>query len=232
MNIGEELNALLGTTRTVVPIVLFLSLFQIFVLKKPIENIRSFAIGAVLTIIGLHLFLRGISTSLLPLGDAVGKNLVIVDNKIIIAIFAFAIGYFATLVEPALKALAMEVEEISVGAIPATILIHTVAIGFGGGMSAGIVKIINNIPTKIILLPAVLLAIALGYFAPREFVDIAIDSASATTGPVNIPLNMAIALGLSKILEHTDPLLIGFGIVGLTSVGAVVSVLVLGILSR
>ncbi len=58
------------------------------------------------------------------------------------------------------------------------------------------------------------------------------DSASATTGPVNIPLNMALALGLAKILGLTDPLLNGFGIIGLTSLGAVISVLSLGIISR
>jgi hypothetical protein len=232
VNLFEELKALFSTARTVVPIVLFLSLFQILVLKKPIESARSFLIGATVSVLGLHLFLKGISISLLPLGDSVGRNLVTMNNKFAIAVFAFIVGYFATLVEPALRTLAMEVEEISVGAIPANILVHTVAIGFGGGMSAGIVKIINNVPTKMILLPATLLAIALGYFAPREFVDIAVDSASATTGPVNIPLNMAIALGLSKILETSDPLLNGFGIVGLTSMGAVVSVLVLGILSK
>jgi hypothetical protein len=43
---------------------------------------------------------------------------------------------------------------------------------------------------------------------------------------------MAIALGLSKILEASDPLLNGFGIIGLTSMGAVISVLVLGVLTR
>jgi len=43
---------------------------------------------------------------------------------------------------------------------------------------------------------------------------------------------MASALGLSKILETSDPLLNGFGIVGLTSMGSVISVLVLGILTR
>ena len=154
------------------------------------------------------------------------------DNKIIIAVVAFVIGYLATLVEPALKVLAMEVEEVSVGAIPSTVLVHTVAIGFGVGMCIGVIKIIHGIPTKMLLLPILVLAVVLGFFAPREFVDIAIDSASATTGPVNIPLNMAIALGLSKVLEHADPLLSGFGIVGLTSMGAVVSVLALGVISR
>ena len=39
-------------------------------------------------------------------------------------------------------------------------------------------------------------------FCAREFIDIAIDTASATTGPVNIPLNMALALGIAKILEN------------------------------
>ena len=58
------------------------------------------------------------------------------------------------------------------------------------------------------------------------------DCASATTGPVNIPINMALAIGLASMLEVTDPLLAGFGIVGLTSMGTILSVLSLGILSR
>ena len=66
--------------------------------------------------------------SLLPIGDSVGSNLVILERKWIIVIIGFVIGYFATLVEPALKALALEVEEISIGAIPNKVLIHAVAI--------------------------------------------------------------------------------------------------------
>lgn len=228
----EALKAVWDTAKNVLPIVIFLFAFQLLVLKKPIENVKTMGIGIILSILGLHMFLKGISLSLLPLGDIVGRNLVVLNNKWFIAVFAFILGYFATLVEPGLRALALEVEEISAGAIPSKILIHTVAIGFGLGMCTGIVKILNNVPTKIIIFPIILIALVLGYFAPREFVDIAMDSASATTGPVNIPLNMTIALGLSKILGTTDPLLSGFGIIGLTSLGAVVSVLVLGILTK
>ena len=43
---------------------------------------------------------------------------------------------------------------------------------------------------------------------------------------------MALAIGLTKIIESADPLLSGFGIVGLTSIGAVISVLTLGILTK
>ncbi len=232
MSFFDVLKAFWETAKNVLPIVIFLCIFRLIVLRKPIEEIKTLVLGTLLSIVGLHLFLKGISLSLIPLGDSVGENLVVLNNKYLIAIFAFVVGFFATMVEPGLKALALEVEEISTGAIPMNVLINAVGIGFGLGMSIGIVKILNNIPTKTILFPVLLLAMILGYFAPREFVDIAIDSASATTGPVNIPLNMAIALGLSKILETSDPLLNGFGIIGLTSMGAVISVLVLGILSR
>ena len=50
--------------------------------------------------------------------------------------------------------------------------------------------------------------------------------------PVNIPINMAIAIGLANILENVDPCQSGFGIIGLTSLGSVISVLTLGILTR
>ena len=205
--------------------------FQLLVLKQTPAGSKQILAGLVLSILGLHFF-QGNFFSLLPLGNSIGRDLVLLDNKYIIVAFAFILGYFATLVEPALRVLALEVEEVSVGAIPNKILIHTVAIGFGAGMALGIFKILNNIPTPKIVTPILVLALILAQFAPDEFVAIAMDSASATTGPVNIPLNVALALGLTKILGLTDPLLNGFGIVGLTSLGAVISVLSLGIINK
>jgi hypothetical protein len=82
------------------------------------------------------------------------------------------------------------------------------------------------------IIPILVLTAVLILFAPEEFVGIAFDAASATTGPVNIPINMAIAIGLAYALGGADPLLNGFGLVGLTSLGTMVTVLVLGILSR
>lgn len=230
MRMFETLKPLWETTRSVIPIVGFMLIFQLLVLKKSVADSKQIIGGLVLSILGLHFFLKGISLSLLPLGDSIGRDLFLLDNKYIIVGFAFVLGYFATLVEPALRTLALEVEEVSVGAIPTKTLIHAVAVGFGIGMALGIFKILNNIPTSKIVMPILVLAIVLCRFAPEEYVAIAMDSASATTGPVNIPLNMALAIGLAKISGFTDPLLNGFGIIGLTSLGAVISVLVLGII--
>ncbi|MBP8717464.1 MAG: DUF1538 domain-containing protein [Candidatus Atribacteria bacterium] len=228
----KGLGDLWETARSVLPLVATLAFFQLVVLRQPIKSVKEFSIGVLLSIFGLHFFLKGISMSLLPLGDSVGENLVVLERKWLIVAMTFIIGYFGTLVEPALKTLALEVEEISIGAIPHRVLIHAVAIGFGSGMGIGVYKILNNISYIKIVAPLLLVILVLIFFAPEEFVSIAMDSASATTGPVNIPLNMALAIGLAKILENVDPLVSGFGIVGLTSIGAVISVLVLGILTR
>lgn len=100
------------------------------------------------------------------------------------------------------------------------------------GMGIGIFKILHNITYIKILVPLLLIVLILAFIAPEEFVSIAMDAASATTGPVNIPLNMALAIGLTKEMEGADPLMAGFGIIGLTSIGAMVSVLILGIIAR
>ena len=232
MRMIEILRDIWETAKTVLPLAMILVILQVIVLKKPIKNLREFIIGILLSIAGLHFFLKGVFMSILPLGDSVGGNIAILDNKLLIVAISLVIGYLGTLVEPALKTLALEVEEVSVGAIPNKVLIHAVAIGFGLGMGIGVWKIINNIPFIKIVIPLIFVIILLIPFVPKEFVSIAMDSASATTGPVNIPLNMAIAVGLAKSLENVDPLTSGFGIIGLTSIGAVISVMVLGLLTR
>lgn len=232
MKIMETLSPFWETMKGILPLTGILVIFQTVVLRKPIENSKEFGMGLIFAVIGLHLFLKGTSMSLIPLGDSVGRNLYILDRKWLVVLVGFIVGYFGTLVEPALKTLALEVEELSVGAIPHRVLLHGVAAGFGLGMGVGLFKIISNIPYIKILVPLLILVIILAFFAPEPYVSIAMDSASATTGPVNIPLNMALAIGLASIIESADPLLSGFGIIGLTSIGAMVSVLILGILTK
>lgn len=232
MKIIETLSPLWETMKGILPLTAIMAIFQVVILRKPIDNVKEFSVGIILAVIGLHLFLKGTNMSLIPLGDSVGRNLYILDNKWMVVLVGFVIGYFGTLVEPALRTLALEVEELSVGAIPHKVLLHGVAAGFGLGMAIGLLKIISNIPYVKIIAPLLILVIILAFIAPDPYPSIAMDSASATTGPVNIPLNMALAIGLASIIESADPLLSGFGIIGLTSIGAMVSVLILGILTK
>lgn len=142
------------------------------------------------------------------------------------------LGYFGTLVEPALRTLALQVEELSVGVISRRLLINGVAIGFGLGMGLGLWRLMSGVSYIKVLLP---LLATVGLFAcitPQPFAAVALDAASATTGPVNIPVNMAIALGLAGSIAGVDPLLAGFGLVGLTSLGSMIATMVLSIAAR
>lgn len=224
------LKDLFSTFKSLTPIVVGMVLFQIFVLKKPINKPQPLITGYLFSLFGLFLLQKGLELSLLPLGDSVGSNLITLDNKFLIIVVGFVIGYLATLTEPALHALAMQAEEVSVGVLRQQMLIHGVAIGFGTGLALGLAKILYQIPTSTLVIPILFVTIILTYLAPEGIVGIAFDSASATTGPINIPINMTMALGLSRVLAASDPLLAGFGLVGLTSLGAAISVLVLGII--
>ena len=231
MKFIEALFPLWETTKGILPLTIIMVVFQVFILKKPIENVNQFTIGIVLSILGFHFFLKGTTMSLIPLGDSVGRNIHLLDKKFLIVLVGFVIGYFGTLVEPALRTLALEIEEVSAGAISQGVLVHGVAAGFGLGMGIGLFKIINNISYIKVIVPLLALVLILVFLAPKMYVAIAMDSASATTGPVNIPINMALAIGIASVIEGADPLLSGFGIIGLTSIGAMISVLVLGILT-
>lgn len=179
--------------------------------------------------LGLYLFIQGLNVGLIPLGSEVGANLSSLDNRIFIILFAFFIGYASTLAEPALATLAMEIEEISIGAIKNRVLIHTVAAGVGIGMSIGIFKILNGIPSTYVIIPSVVLVGILGVFAPEKITGIAFDCAGVTTGPVTVPLNMSLALGLSSIIKGSDPMIDGFGIIALASLWPTITVLILGL---
>lgn len=232
MKFLDMLSPLWDTMKGILPISLALVFMQTVILKKPLESLPDFLLGMGLSILGLHFFLKGTEMTLVPLAENVGRNLYLLRYPWMVLIFGFVLGYFGTLVEPALKVLALEVENLSAGVIPSAMLIHGVAAGFGLGMVLGLYRILSQLPYLYILAPLLVLIFILSFFAPEPFASIAMDAASATTGPVNIPLNMALAVGLAAVLENVDPLLSGFGIIGLTSLGAMVSVLVLGILTR
>lgn len=232
MKILEWLAPLWNTAKTVIPLAALLAALQFFALKRPLDDVKSLVYGLALTVVGLHLFMKGASLSLVPLGSAVGQHLYRLGHPLLIMAAGFVVGYAATLVEPALRDVASQVQEVSVGVISARMLSQVVAVGFGCGMALGLWRLVRGVGFLPVMLPLLAL-LALGVaFAPKPFGSIALDAASATTGPVNIPVNLALALGLSQAIEGLDPLTAGFGLVGLTSCASSLAVILLGLLSR
>ena len=143
----------------------------------------------------------------------------------VVLLFAFIMGYGATLAEPALNALGLKVEELTVGTFNKSLLIQAVATGVGLGMLVGVVKIIWNVPLAYLLIPPYLLLLIFTKVSTEEFVNIAWDSAGVTTGPITVPLVLAIGLGIGNQVSVVE----GFGILSMASVFPILAVLTVGL---
>jgi hypothetical protein len=198
----------------------------------------------------MTLFGLGITLGLTPLGEQLGSNVpaafaqitpwgmqgstgplfsVGFGGKLIAIAFGFFLGYGATLAEPALNALGSTVEKITVGAFKKSLLMQSVAIGVACGIAAGVLKIAYNIPLTYILLPPYIALIALTLASTEEFVNFGWDSAGVTTGPITVPLVLAMGLGIGG---NVPGVIDGFGILALASVGPIISVLTVGLIVR
>lgn len=143
----------------------------------------------------------------------------------VVLIFAFIMGYGATLAEPALNALGLTVEELTVGTFKKSLLMQAVALGVGVGIAMGVAKIIWNIPLVWMMAPPYVLLLIFTKFSTEEFVNIGWDSAGVTTGPITVPLVLAMGLGISQQVGVVE----GFGILSMASVCPILSVLTVGL---
>jgi hypothetical protein len=158
-------------------------------------------------------------------GPLFGRHPYSMAGILVVLIFAFIMGYSATLAEPALNALGITVEDLTVGAFKKSQLILSVAIGVGAGITLGVAKIIWNLPLLWLLGPLYLILLIFTRFSSEDFVNIGWDSAGVTTGPITVPLVLSMGLGIGSQVGVAE----GFGILSLASACPIISVLGMGL---
>jgi uncharacterized membrane protein (DUF2068 family) len=235
---------IIGGIRAIVPLVVFLLLVMTVLLRERIPNPKMIFFGILLCVLGMIVFSLGLSYGLSKLGGQSGGLVPAAFTAIesvedsplyfwalglfIALAFAWLLGFGATLAEPALNALGMTVENLTNGSFKKQTLMYAVSLGVAFGISIGVAKIIFDIPIAYLLVPGYVLAVTLTYFSNEEFVNIAWDSAGVTTGPVTVPLVLAMGLGFGNALGAIE----GFGILSMASIGPIVAVLSTGIYIR
>ena len=145
-----------------------------------------------------------------------------------VALFAFGLGFGATLAEPALIALGMTVEEITVGNIRRAGVVRSVSLGVGLGVVVGVMRILYDLPLIWLLVPPYLLLLPLTHWSEEDFAGLAWDCGGVTTGIVTVPLALAMGLGLGRELNVAD----GFGVLAMASVYPILTMLIHGLLIR
>jgi len=148
-----------------------------------------------------------------------------IGGILVVLVFAFILGYGATLAEPALNALGATVEELTVGTFKKSLLMQAVAIGVAFGIAFGVAKIMFDLPLIAMCGPPYLLLLFITRISTEEFVNIGWDSAGVTTGPITVPLVLAMGLGIGGEVGVVE----GFGILSMASVCPILSVLCVGL---
>ena len=227
--------------RATLPLILFLALVLKLLLREPFRDPFILAYGLVLAVLGMIVFNLGLTYGLAKLGGQsgglvpaaftavegiAGSPLYFYVGGVVLALlFAWVLGFGATLAEPALNALGITVENLTQGVFRKSTLMYAVSFGVGLGLALGLVKIVYDVPLAWLVIPGYLLAAVLTFLSSEEFVNVAWDSAGVTTGPITVPLVLAMGLGFANAVGAVE----GFGILAMASICPILSVLGTGL---
>ena len=228
--------------RAILPLVIFLAAVLFLILKTKLPNRLVTIYGIVLCILGMCIFNLGLTYGLGAMGTQTGQSLpaaftaleIVKTSPIfskgvgitLVILFALVLGFGATLAEPALNALGMTVQKLTNGAFKKSMLMYSVAGGVSVGIALGVAKLVLSLDLVTLLLPLYTIGIIMTIFSSEEFVNVAWDSAGVTTGPVTVPLVLAMGLGIGEAVTAIE----GFGILSLASICPIIAVLGTGLI--
>lgn len=192
--------------------------------------ILRFLLGSLFIMIGLTIFLAGIDLAVSEIGDKLGVLIARKGKLLTILLSGFVLGFIISIAEPDLHILAQQVDRATNGSLPRTMLVIAVSIGIGLLMSLGLIRSLKKVPLYKFFTVVYGIILLLAIFSEADFLAISFDSSGATTGAMTVPFMMALAFGVTRGRKNgqsseED----SFGLVGISSAGAILAVLALGL---
>ena len=229
------------STQDLLPIIIVIAFFQIFVLQKPIPNMGQLFVGTALVVLGLSLFVKGLEIGLFPIGESMAYAFARKGSVIWLLIFAFCLGFGTTIAEPALIAVADKAAEVAaIGKVIANTdearssyasgLRLTVALSVGLAIVIGVLRILKGWPIHYLIIAGYAGVVVMTMFAPKEIIGIAYDSGGVTTSTITVPLVTALGVGLASSIRGRNPMLDGFGLIAFASLTPMIFVMGYGML--
>jgi len=227
--------------RDLLPIVVVIGVFQLFVIRQPVEGLMTLVTGGLLVVAGLAFFIFGLRLALFPIGEGLAHSLASKGSVFWLIAFAFVLGFGTTVAEPALIAVAAEAATVAAEAgVTANTQVAmdsyayglrmTVALAVGAALVIGVFRIIAGWSLPMLIIGGYVLVLILTTIAPPEIIGIAYDSGGVTTSTVTVPLVTALGVGLASSLKGRNPMLDGFGLIAFASLTPILFVLVYGII--
>lgn len=217
---------------SVLPITVIVLILNSTLTPMPTPLLVRFLIGAAFIVIGLTIFLIGVDNGITPIGNTMGSAIT-KSNKIwIVAVAGLLLGFFISIAEPDLHILANQINSVTSGLISKGSIVTIVSIGIATMLSIGLIRIVYNYPLYKLLTIVYGVILILALFTSPEFLAISFDASGATTGALTVPFILSLAIGVSKLKKDSKSSeKDSFGLVGIASTGAIISVMIMSIIS-
>ena len=216
------------TLTSVLPIMVVVLILN-FTVAPLGAKLVPFLVGGLLLVIGLSLFLAGTDIGMVPVGEKLGSVLAHRRSVPLMMAMGFIIGFAVTLAEPDVTVLANQVHSLN-PAINQKVLIVMIALGLGAFVDFGLLRTVMGFPLKWLLIFFYLIVFALVMFIDQGMASICFDASGATTGPLAVPFLLALGLGVSASTKHDKDS--SFGLTGVASIGPILAVAVMALLTR
>lgn len=222
---------LLESLNNLIPILLIIVGFQLFVFQSVPGDVGSIVLGMVIVVVGVAFFLMGLEIGVFPLGNSLSNEFLEQRSIVIFTVFGFALGFSASIAEPAIIAVATQAEDITGGQLDAFTLRLIIATSVGLITGFGILRSLLGWPIAKILIGGYIIVLVITYFAPRDIVGLAYDSGGVATNVATVPLIVALGIGIASSLQGRSVLKDGFGFVALAAITPMISIQLYGMIA-
>jgi hypothetical protein len=216
--------------KAIAPLIGVVCILQFTLVHAPVVSFLQFLIGSAMATVGMVMFFMGIDIGILPMGRIIGSEMPQKSSVPGIIAVAFAIGFATTIAEPDVLVLSSQVDALTKGHIPRSAVLYAVAVGLAIFVALAMLRIVYGFKMIYMLAAGYSIIILLSFFTPAEFIPLAYDAGSVTTGVLTAPVVIALALGLSSVLAGRSALSDGFGLLGFASIGPIITIMIMGIL--
>lgn len=209
------------------PIIITFIIFTL-ISKNKIQDNKKIIVGLIFILFGLTLFLTGTDVGYFKIGYLLGTSLSSF-NPLYIIIIGGVLGLFISKIEPSVKVLIQEVNDVTNGKIKAKLLEKCLSVGTSISVILCLFVTLNNLNILIVLIPSYFLAILLAFITPNQFLTIAFDSGGVISGNMITTFLLPLLVGLLSIVSN-NYLELAFGFLSLVSIIPVIIIEIVGLL--
>ena len=210
-------------------LVCFFLVVNFIFLRLPGKRLVQILVGALITYVGLVVFLSAVHVGFMPIGYKLGASMA-GNNRTLLLVAAFVLGLVVVLAEPAVHVLKKQVEDITDGTVSARSMLIALSVGVGISLLLSAIRIVFDFSVLYYLIPGYLISLGLSFFVPQMYTAIAFDSGGVASGPLTSSFILPFSIGACMTMDATGGSVLanGFGIVAMVAMTPLITIQMLG----